>query len=287
MISCIICSRKPDIPNTLKQNIASTIGCEYELIVIDNSLNQYTIFSAYNEGVKRSKGDILCFMHEDILFHTSNWGNLVVEHFIRNSHLGLIGVEGTHYMPKYAASWWSASMSSGQMLQGNIIDGEYVSNQEFLWSRKRDNADSIEVVVVDGLWMCIRKSLFDNGLVLFDEKTYNNFHCYDADICMQVIKSGYEVRVAYDIMIEHKSLGTPNVQYFEQLDIWYEKWKDMLPITRGVNLSEIEKNEREIICRRYTDLFRSNQILIKRLDGVCSSKAYKLGKMLLSPFKRV
>ncbi len=69
MISLIICSRKSDISNSLKENIERTIGTDYELIVIDNSTNKYSIFSAYNEGVRRSKGDILCFMHEDILYH--------------------------------------------------------------------------------------------------------------------------------------------------------------------------------------------------------------------------
>ena len=62
MISIIICSRKANVPKELKENIASTIGCEYELCVIDNSRNEYNIFSAYNEGIRRAKGDILCFM---------------------------------------------------------------------------------------------------------------------------------------------------------------------------------------------------------------------------------
>ena len=74
LISLIICSRKADISEELKQNIAETIGCEYELCVIDNSRNEYSIFSAYNEGVRRAKGDILCFMHEDVLFRTNKWG---------------------------------------------------------------------------------------------------------------------------------------------------------------------------------------------------------------------
>ena len=77
MLSLIICSRTPKISEELEKNIADTIGCEYELVVIDNSLNKYSIFSAYNEGVKRSIGDILCFMHEDILYKTINWGQQV------------------------------------------------------------------------------------------------------------------------------------------------------------------------------------------------------------------
>ena len=87
MISIIICSRNKDIPSELKQNIADTIGVDYELVVIDNSRNQYSIFSAYNEGVKRAKGDMLCFMHEDVVFKNCNWGERVIKHFQNNKSL--------------------------------------------------------------------------------------------------------------------------------------------------------------------------------------------------------
>lgn len=52
MLSLIICSRTPRISEELERNIAETIGCEYELVVIDNSKNKYSIFSAYNQGVR-------------------------------------------------------------------------------------------------------------------------------------------------------------------------------------------------------------------------------------------
>ena len=285
LISCIICSRYPDVSYELKQNIASTIGCEYELIVIDNSRNQYTIFSAYNEGVRRSKGDILCFMHEDILFHGNNWGSVVQRLFKNNETLGLLGVEGSHYMSKYASPWWSACSTSGQLIQGNTENGKYFSKYEQLWSRRESGIDSIQVVAVDGLWMCIKRPLFDKGLIRFDDKSFNGFHCYDADICLQVIKTGFEVRVAYDILIEHKSLGNPDIRYFKQLDIWYEKWKDMLPLIKGVEMFNVEREERERICKRYTDLFRNNEVLIDRLNNVHKSNAYRVGKIIMTPFR--
>lgn len=74
MLSLIVCSRTNDISNELKENVSTTIGCDYEWVVINNSQNQYSIFSAYNEGVSRAKGDVLCFMHEDVLFRTNNGG---------------------------------------------------------------------------------------------------------------------------------------------------------------------------------------------------------------------
>ena len=74
MISLVICSSTPKLSKELIQNIESTIGFEHEYVVIDNSNNQHSIFSAYNEGVHQAKGDILCFMHQDIDFQSLNWG---------------------------------------------------------------------------------------------------------------------------------------------------------------------------------------------------------------------
>lgn len=88
MISIIICSRKNYISSKLLQNINDTIGTLYELITIDNSSNKYSIFSAYNLGVKQAKYPFLCFMHDDILFNTESWGRKVINHF-NNSKIGI------------------------------------------------------------------------------------------------------------------------------------------------------------------------------------------------------
>ena len=62
MISVIICSRTSTIGTALSENIKNSIGCEYELISIDNSKNTYSIFEAYNLGIQKSKFDFLCFI---------------------------------------------------------------------------------------------------------------------------------------------------------------------------------------------------------------------------------
>ena len=85
MISCIVCSRHIRLSERLIQNIQNTIGESFELVVIDNSKSNYSIFSAYNEGVRRAKGNVLCFMHEDILFHSQNWGQELCRIFEENS----------------------------------------------------------------------------------------------------------------------------------------------------------------------------------------------------------
>lgn len=71
-----------------------TIGIEYELIIIDNSQNNHSIFSAYNEGVKRAKYPYLCFMHDDILYLPRLGVKKLIDHF-QQEETGIIGVLGS------------------------------------------------------------------------------------------------------------------------------------------------------------------------------------------------
>lgn len=240
MLSLIICSREADISQGLKENIRETIGIQYELIVIDNSKNDYTIFTAYNEGIRRSKFSYLCFMHEDILFHSKDWGGKVVSYFQKESKVGLIGVIGGHFIPNTPSTWFSTRFCSGTILQGvKTNGGKY---EVFRDERNANDSNlSIETVAVDGLWFCIPRIMFNN--ISFDNDTYKGWHAYDIDICMQVIDSGFEVRVITDILIEHSSYGNVDRSFYIALKRFNKKWKDRLPIIRGQKISEDEQSE--------------------------------------------
>lgn len=276
MISCIICSRQPYISTELKENIETTIGCRLELIVIDNSKNQFSIFSAYNEGVRRSRGNILCFMHEDILYHTQGWGSKVVDYFTQYPQTGLIGVAGTHYMPAIPAAQWDSELASSLMIQGEIVDGRYVTTK---WSQTDYKANPTEVVAVDGLWMCIPRKMFDK--ISWDDHLFKGFHCYDTDMALQVWNAGYEVHLFWDVLIEHKSIGSVNIAFVESSKVLYNKWKHVMPMMKGVVLSERERKMCDSICEGKF-LYR---ILDLRYKGVLNSYAYRIGKFLLRPLK--
>lgn len=224
MISCIICSHHSDISSKLKDNILKTIGVECELVVIDNSNNSHSIFSAYNEGVRRAKGDILCFMHDDIEYVTQNWGN-VVQTEMNNYSVGCIGVAGTYFMPNYPTAWWNTFANIGQWIyQDSEGNRTYHNLNEGII-----NDIVIPAVVVDGFWMCIKSSLFNE--ISFDEMTYNGgFHCYDIDICMQIHSIHKEVRVLSDLWIAHYSTGNITGDFHEKLELWYKKWNNFLPM---------------------------------------------------------
>ncbi|MFI2757155.1 glycosyltransferase family 2 protein, partial [Streptococcus suis] len=79
VLSLIICTRDPTALKTVSQSAAATIGVPHEIVAVDNSEGQYGICEAYNIGAAQAQYDVLCFMHEDIRFHTSGWGRIVVD----------------------------------------------------------------------------------------------------------------------------------------------------------------------------------------------------------------
>lgn len=275
MISIIICSRKPEISPELNLNIKKTIATDYELIVVDNSDNRYSIFSAYNEGMKLSKGDILCFMHEDVLFHTNKWGAKIEEYFNLYEKVGLVGVAGTHFLPKMPAAWWDTEMRSGHLIQGSTVEGEYKIISEDSWCDYKK--EPTIVVSVDGLWMCFRRKLFN--FIKWDINNFSGFHSYDTDISLQVWQRGYEVHVIWDVLIEHKSVGVAQIDFYNSLEILYKKWEHFLPVIKGVEMSEGEQVARVRIAELRHKVF----YLDYRLRKICQSRAYRWWQYLHNP----
>ena len=274
MISCIICSRRPDISAELKENIASTIGCEYELVVIDNSKNEYSIFSAYNEGVRRAKGDILCFMHEDIIYHTDEWGKQIEEVFQQNHEYGLFGLAGSQLLPKEPTPWCSTLFSVSTMYSENVptVASTFVDINRLI----------VPVVAVDGVWMCIPRSMFNQ--IYFDE-SYEGFHMYDIDTCLQVIKAGYKVGVLTTISVFHSSDGNYNTQWFNNMERCWKKWENLLPCS-VIDNPKITDKTISYFGYLYDEMYslRKDSYKMKMIE---SSKAYKLGHLILYPLKKI
>jgi hypothetical protein len=225
MLSIIICHRRKELLSALKSNIEETIGIPYELVVIDNSENNYSILSAYNEGVKKAKYDLLCFSHEDILFHTKDWGKKVITHF-EDSATEMIAVAGALAQSEIPSAWWYNNYFAKSV--NNVLMPSNDKNDKKLYHYKTNPAETkTEVAVIDGVWFCIRKSLFDE--IAFDEKTFKGFHLYDMDISMQVSQHS-KVFVVNDILLQHFSNGKITQSYYEDLISFTEKWKPYLPV---------------------------------------------------------
>jgi hypothetical protein len=239
MLSIVICTKNPQINPDLEKNIHKTIGIDYEIITIDNSKNEYSIFSAYNSGISKSKFPYICFVHDDVLFMTENWGMHICNHLI-DSSVGIIGVAGGDLMTKVPAPWSVSGIAK------NFIQSDKSQKRKSVNHTAQKNQGSIiqEVVLLDGVLLCMSRILLEK--IRFDDKTFDGFHAYDIDICIQVKLAGYKNFVVYDIAIEHFSHGFRNKEWVMNMLKVFTKWKPFLPISsNNYSLEEIEKIEKK------------------------------------------
>lgn len=259
MISIIVCSRNADVKKELRTNIDETIGrTPHELIVIDNSNCDYSIFQAYNQGVQRAKYPILCFIHEDIIFKSLDWGDLICRLF-RNEEIGLLGVIGGYYMGDFSKSWGDSGLIRGQIIQG----GGKCCGIKFVHNECHDLG--CNVVAVDGLFLVSKKELFGKGILFWDENSYDGFHFYDMDISMQVLKAGLKIQIVDDLLIQHNSHSVYNESFYKNYKAFYSKWRNFLPVSSCDFSEELQKmaymNILESNVQLGIRLYRRNKVM--------------------------
>jgi glycosyltransferase involved in cell wall biosynthesis len=220
MISIVVCARKKDISEELRSNILNTIGCEYELIVIDNSQNQYSIYSAYNHGIEQSRGDIICFLHDDVLWHTPQWGDFVQRFFNGKPQAGLLGIAGTRLKTRIPSAWWHAPrhLLAMQLIQHLPHNETRLENTGF------EREAEVEVVAIDGVCMFMRRSC---GLKMKTAAT--GFHCYDLYLSLACRARGFRIYVTKNLLLEHFSKGTLNNSWIDTTLKLHQEFRDVLP----------------------------------------------------------
>lgn len=240
-ISIIVCSRTAILPQALVDNIEQTIFSSssehtYEIICIDNSNNQYNIFQAYNIGVARATGDIFCFQHDDICYHSIGWGDRVIDTL--TPPIGCCAVAGATLVRK-SPSWYS-------------LPGYRVINIEQGGHTYQDTRTKVPLATFDGVWFCIQRECFHT--IRFDDTSYQGFHFYDQDTALQLHAAGYRIVSQPDVFIEHQGSQTTDKQWLVSSYRFYDKWKHQLPLqttATTVSTQELRRVEMEGI---YTSL---------------------------------
>ncbi|WP_434037645.1 glycosyltransferase [Formosa sp. 4Alg 33] len=215
MISIIIPSRSSVALEAITNNISATIGVPFEIIDYDNSKDGYGICKIYNLCAVKAKYDYLVFCHDDIVFHTQDWGQLFVNH-LKQEFVGLVGITGATFKSKYPAPWVS--------IPKNYYRSNLYSSKENIRVKKESNSD--EVAVVDGCFLGMRKGVWEQ--FNFNEDTLKGFHIYDIDISIRILRK-YKVIVLNDILIEHKSDGVFNYNWYEESEKYHKHNQNLLP----------------------------------------------------------
>ena len=235
-LSLIFCSRAEKLPESLLQNIDSTIGCEYELVVIDNSQQSYSIYEAYQLGYERSSGIYLAYLHDDVYFHTPNWGLLLKSH-LDIPGAGIMGIGGRDTLVRVPSSW-TVSLPYIHLIQSDKNGKKRKVKHRpvgFTGSRAK-------VSMLDGVMLCMPRRVMET--IAFDTRM-KGFHGYDFDICIRASAAGFQNYVMYNIDIEHFSRGSADQTYYKNLIQVFEKNTMDLPVST-TNLSETEQHVLEI-----------------------------------------
>ncbi len=242
LVSIIVCSRKAEQDPRHARNIGKTIECPFEYIHIDNHAGRYGLASAYNEGASRARGEIAVFVHEDVFFMLPRWG-LVLQEKFKNPRVGLVGVAGTQYLRAEVP----ACKSSGRpFIKGRVLHETSNGAAYFKTAYSSDPVDS-EVVAVDGLFFAVRRSLFP--AIRFDAETFDHFHFYDLDICMQIRRT-HKLIVTFDILVKHLSTGRFDDKWMEYALRFKRKYQQELP----ASCVELKPDPKAFVDCENTDL---------------------------------
>ena len=220
-LSLIICRYDETHFARCRESLAETLATDAELVVVDNRDNRHDIFSAYNEGLRRATGELLCLMHEDLTFPHVGWDARAVAHFDADPGLGMIGVAGARSLHVLPRSWKHTYYPEDYAQALTEHDG-----RDGVFGLDPDGRR--QVLLLDGLWMCVRRSLVEAHGLRFDERHYSGFHRYDYDFSMQVVQHA-RIAVVGDILPLHYSLGHRTRAWLAAAADFQRKWNGFLP----------------------------------------------------------
>ncbi len=263
MLSIIICNYNPDRIPILEQNIKQFIGLQnFEIVIIDNQNNNYSIFQAYNLGVQKSIYNYILFIHDDINFQTKEFGIILLSLSLPN--LGVLGVAGAKIKTSITSPWWISNhetVKEGAVYQYNFQHFKNSAPQKINVGFENENQVE-EVILVDGVFLFTTKeNCIKNP---FDER-YNSFHFYDLDFSLSLKKNGKTNYVSNAILLEHFSAGSLNKDWIKSSFFFEKKWKDF----KTFNLNKNRDN-------KYFEKLAFNSRLRVLLENKCFMEGMKL-----------
>lgn len=192
MLSIIISSYQPQYFAALEQNIAATCGVEYELIKIDNP-GLMGLCDAYNKGAEQAKYANLLFLHEDVKFHSQNWGTKVLES-LQMPNAGIIGIAGSTRKFNLPYGFYNA-------MPGENFVFLHHSGEAYL--ELKDEVAPKPVRVIDGVFIAVAKNIWKEFPFA---KDLSGYHFYDLDISLRVSEK-FQNYLITNIGVEHFSMG--------------------------------------------------------------------------------
>jgi glycosyltransferase involved in cell wall biosynthesis len=280
MISVIVCSVNKDSRPAFAEQVRQTIGAPYELIIVENDLDKLSICAAYNKGASAAKYPFLCFVHEDVTFHTPGWGAAFVN-ALQSNGVGFLGLAGATLKTRNPSPWWITHCNplADKYRKVHFIQSGVGQLQS---SQSKDSLQ--EVLCLDGFLLACRSDIWLS--IHFDEKTLTDFHFYDVDICLAANRKGFKNYVFTQCSIEHHSTGSINTGWIRSAESFQKKWAALLPLSIGPVLPEDRKELERLALLDYINALISNDFLFLSLKYLARLITYRATPDSNQVFKR-
>ena len=188
-----------------------------EMLVAPNYSNVYNSCSeALNILKFLSNAPIVNLCHQDLRCQP-HWIQSILEHTkqlnARKIKWGVLGMAGSHLTVLPSNEYNVLYLGDGQ--SGRSFSSTF---RKMYGSRK-------EVQCIDELSLIVKQS----DPIWFDEKTFDHYHYYGSDLCLQYLDRGYK-NYAIDAECVHLSDGQTNLdahknEYIDHSIRLYKKWK--------------------------------------------------------------
>ncbi|RYZ26394.1 MAG: hypothetical protein EOO10_15675 [Chitinophagaceae bacterium] len=271
MISVIICSVNELLRGSLIKNIDKTIGVEYEVLVVENEKLNYSISKAYNMRAAEANYPYLVFVHEDVVFHTPDWGLRLLAHF-EATKSRLIGVLGCTVKTRTFSSVNIPYLKLNRQLNRQNQLQRYENGSVDHFYANPLGEERSDVCVLDGLFIASTKTAWEE--TKFSEEDLPGFHGYDIDFSLKNYQFG-KLYVVYDILIEHFSLGSFSKAWVDTQFFLSQKWRNFLPVfVEGITKEDVRNAEAVNLLESLN--FLTQLRYKKRLQLVCLFKLFLL-----------
>jgi len=219
VVSVVISTRKID--STYYDHVKRMFSHPNTEILMYENDGEMSLTQVYNKGLKESVNDIVVFIHDDLILETSNITPKIVKLFEKHPEYGIIGIAGTDKLT--SGMWWQNRENMFGVV-GHLHEGKRHVNH---YSKGVFNDVLKDVVVVDGLFFMVRKSLLKKE---FNEE-FKGFHFYDISFCVDNYLDGVKIGLTTKFGVTHKSVGMTNKEW-EKNKLFFEALFDKkLPLT--------------------------------------------------------
>jgi len=219
VVSVVISTRKID--STYYDHVKRMFSHPNTEILMYENDGQMSLTQIYNKGLKESVNDIVVFMHDDLILETSNMTPKIVKLFEKHPDYGIIGIAGTDKLT--SGRWWDNRENMFGVV-GHIHEGKRHVNH---YSKGVFNDVLKDVVIVDGLFFMVRKSLLKKE---FNEQ-FEGFHFYDISFCVENQFEGVKIGLTTKFGVTHKSVGMTNKQWEKNKLLFEALFEKQLPLT--------------------------------------------------------